>query len=92
MNDKQKKANLEHAQQVLSKAVTKAMKDIAEDTGATEVHVLLQLGFSAQLGICAGGAQLCLVYPQEQQAPADPEGATKLVDELLKRLKSSRGN
>ena len=93
MNDPQKKANMTHAGQVISTAILAAMKQVAADTGAIEVHMKAEMGMQSSTGLNAGGVMIALVYPPEQAAqPADPRAATNLVEDLLRRLKSSRGN
>jgi hypothetical protein len=93
MSEQQKKANLAHATQVLSNAIMDAMKKIAEDTGALAIIMDAHLQFDARAGIGGGAAGIGLVYPpEEQRQPADPQAAEKLVADLLRRLKSSRGN
>lgn len=93
MDDRKKKANLMHAQEVIGRALVEAMKQVAADTGANGVALDAHLQLDMAAGICAGGAGIALVYPAESETQkTDPEGAKRLVEDLLRRLKSSRGN
>jgi hypothetical protein len=93
MSDPKKEANMEHAKTIITNAILAAMKQITKDTGAIAVQIDAHLMYDAQMQLGAGAAGIGLVYPpEEKRAAADPQAAEKLVADLLRRLKTSRGN
>ena len=92
MTNRDKEAKMLLAKDIIAKAMVVAMKKAAEETGALAIQVDAHLMLDAKSGVGGGDAAIAMVYPPEDRAPADPQAATKLVEETLQKLKKTRGS